>query len=57
MSKNEEKAEKSSHTIEITIPFNGVISETNNGSSKKEQMSNESDESKSSDDATSKRDK
>jgi hypothetical protein len=55
MNKNGEKAEKSSHTIEITIPSNGVISEANKGSSKEEQMSNEFTESNSSDDTTSKK--
>ncbi|HEY8804098.1 MAG TPA: hypothetical protein VIM42_03145 [Clostridium sp.] len=72
MIKNDlEKAEKSKHTIEITIPVNGVISgdkkgsissntgmsnmnsNANNATSKKGQISNESDASDFSDDATS----
>ena len=70
MNKNDsEKTEKNKHTIEITIPINGVISGDNKSSitsntdmnrnskdpaSKKGQMNDQSDESNSSDDSTSK---
>ena len=66
MNKNElEKEEKSKHTIEITIPVNGGISgissntgksnmnsKANDATSKKGQISNESDASNFSDDAS-----
>lgn len=69
MNKNElEKEEKSKHTIEITIPVNGGISgissntgksnmnsKANDATSKKGQISNESDESDISEDANSKK--
>lgn len=52
MNKNDlEKTGKNSHTIEITLPFNGAGSI----SSKKEQKNNESDSSDFSDDTSSKK--
>ncbi|MCB2294743.1 hypothetical protein LGK95_14675 [Clostridium algoriphilum] len=54
MNKNDlEKSEKNKHTIEITVPFNGVISGDNKGSiSSNTSMSNENNNAK---DATSKK--